>query len=289
MRAMPSRTAEFVTLFRALESRLPPEARLFEDRYAADLLGPRLKPVLALASVPSGGRLVSAAIDRGWPGSGVSVIVRTRFIDEIVTAADAEQVVILGAGFDTRALRLVPGRRVFELDEPGMLALKRERLGRLPSTFVPVDFEREPFDDRLRAAGFAAEPAVFVWEGVTSYLSAEAVDSTLRAIARLATRGSRVVFTYLDRAGGRGLGAAARTVRLVGEPFSFGFDPAELPAYLAGRGLRAIEDVSAAELAERYLHPRGRRPPASTLFRIALAERLTSGTSARGRPPPLSA
>jgi len=286
MRAMPSRTAELVTFFRALESRLPPDVRLFEDRYAADLLGAPLKAALTLARV---GHAVPAAIDRGWPGTRVSVIVRTRFIDEVVTASQGEQVVILGAGFDTRALRLVPDRRVFELDVTETLALKRERLPQIPSRLVPVDFEREPFEDRLRAAGFADEPAVFVWEGVTSYLSAEAVDSTLRSIAALSTLGSRVVFTYLDRSGGRGLGAAARTVRLVGEPFSFGFDPAELPAYLAGRGLRAIEDVSAAELAERYLHPRGRRPPASTLFRIALAERLTSGTSARGRPPPLSA
>src|SRR5205807_2230260 len=122
--------------------------------------------------VPLSGRLVPAAIDRGWPGTRVSVVVRTRFIDEVVASSDAEQVVILGAGFDTRALRLVPGRRVFELDEAETLAAKRARLGEAASrlTLVPVDFEREPFEDRLRDAGFASEPAVFVWEGVTSYL-----------------------------------------------------------------------------------------------------------------------
>ena len=179
-----SRTAEFVALFRALESRLPERRRLFHDPYAASFLGRPLRGALALAGVPVTGRLVPAAIDRGWPGTRVSVVVRTRYIDDAVAGAD--QAVILGAGFDTRALRLdLP--RVVELDALGEI------------------------------------------------------------------------------------GAAARTVRRVGEPFSFGFDPAGLSGYLAERGLELADDVSAVDLAGRYLHPLGRRPPASPAFRIANA------------------
>jgi methyltransferase (TIGR00027 family) len=282
-----SRTAEFVALFRALESRLPPAARLFEDPYASAFLGRPLSAVLSLARVPVTGALVPASIDRGWPGTRVSVVVRTRFIDEAVEAAVAggiAQLVIMGAGFDARALRLDAARRVrvFELDEPATLATKRDRLeralGALPNELsqVAIDFEREPLSEPLRAAGFAtAERALFVWEGVTSYLTAAAVDATLRAVAAVSAAGSRLVFTYIDR---RALeqdrvGAAARTVRRVGEPFTFGFDPAELPAYLAERELELLDDVSARDLAERYLRPRGRRPPASPAFRIAVTSR----------------
>ena len=195
-----SRTAEFVALFRALESRLPERRRLFHDPYAASFLGRPLRGALALAGVPVTGRLVPAAIDRGWPGTRVSVVVRTRYIDDAVAGAD--QAVILGAGFDTRALRLdLP--RVVELDAPAT--------------------------------------------------------------------GARLVFTYLDRGALGEIGAAARTVRRVGEPFSFGFDPAGLSGYLAERGLELADDVSAVDLAGRYLHPLGRRPPASPAFRIANA------------------
>ena len=147
------------------------------------------------------------------------MLVRTRFIDEAMEAALAEgagQVVILGSGFDARAYRLesARGARVFEVDEPATLAAKRERiearLGAMPAhvSLVAMDFERDDLAERLAAAGFAAgEPSFFIWEGVTGYLSAEAVDATLRELAALGAPGSRVVFTYLDAEALAGAGA----------------------------------------------------------------------------------
>ena len=248
-----------------------------------------------MARAPLGGGLVADYIDRTSPGARVSVIVRTRFIDEAMREALADgigQVVILGAGFDTRAHRIegAAGATVFEVDEPATLAEKRERIERLlgapPAhvTPVPVDFERDDLATALRSAGLDPwERALFIWEGVASYLSAEAVDGTLRALAGLGAPGSLLVFTYLDRAGledGAKLRGAAGTigaVRRAGEPFRFGLDPAELGAYLAERGLELREEISTAELAERYLHPRGRRPVASEFFRLAVAVRPGEG------------
>ena len=114
---------------------------------------------------------------------------------------------------------------------------------------------------------------------MTSYLSAAAVDMTVRHLATLAASRSRVVFTYLDRATleGRsdvpGAGATIAAVRHAGEPFRFGFDPAELRVYLDRRGFELLEDFSAAELVVRYLHPLGRRPTATRFYHVALATR----------------
>lgn len=295
----PSRTAGFVALFRALETQRPADRRLFADPYAAAFLDARLRAVLALARVPVTGALVTAVIDRGWPGARAGVIVRTRYIDGELEAALADgigQIVILGAGFDTRAWR-VPGAqraRVFEIDEPATLEFKRARMervaGGLPPhvSLVPMDFERDDLGARLSAAGLRREErTMFVFEGVTSYLTAAGVDATFRRLAALAAPRSRLAFTYLDRRaleGQRdlpGARAAAAAVRRAGEPFRFGFEPAGLPAYLADRGLELLEEASTAELSVRYLHPLGRRPVASPFYRVALAARQSQ---ARRRP-----
>jgi len=286
-----SRTAEFVALFRALESRLSADQRLFDDPYAHAFLGTRLRAVLALARVPVTGRLVIEAIDRGWPGARVSVVVRTRFIDDALKEALADgidQVAIIGSGFDTRPYR-VPGAeraQIFEIDTPGTLHRKRTRiealLGQLPPhvSTVATDFERKDLVAALSRTDFRREaPTLFIWEGVTSYLSAAAVDATLRRLATLAARRSQLVFTYLDHATleGRselpGARTAIATVRYAGEPFRFGFDPAELPAYLNRRGFKLLNDLTSVDLAARYLHPLGRRPIATRFYHVALATR----------------
>ena len=188
----PSRTAAYVALFRALETRLPPEKRLFSDRFAEAFLDGRLSAALTAAKVPVTGGVVTEVIDRRWPGPRTSVIVRTRFIDEAVEAAvgdGIEQIVILGAGFDARAYRLDVAKtaRVFEVDERATQTVKRhvisERLGSIPPnvTYVAVDFERDDLGAALREAGLdTSARVVFIWEGVTPYLTPEAVDATLR-------------------------------------------------------------------------------------------------------------
>jgi methyltransferase (TIGR00027 family) len=274
-----------------MESRLPADRRLFEDPYASAFLDSRLRAVLAAARVPVTGALLPRIIDRGWPGARVGIVVRTRFIDgalETALADGIDQVVILGAGFDTRAYRISGAERarVFELDEPATLEVKRERMERAVGTLpvhvslVPMDFERDDLEARLSAAGLRREArTIFICEGVTSYLTATGVDITFRGLSTVAAAHSRFVFTYLDRSAleGRsdlpGARAAMTAVRRAGEPFQFGFEPAELPGYLADRGLELLEDASTAELAIRYLHPLGRRPIASPFYRVALAAR----------------
>ena len=136
----------------------------------------------------------------------------------------------------------------------------------------------------MRDAGYRLEAKTFfICEGVTHYLSAPAADSVFRYVARSAV-GSQMVFTYIHRGILDGsatfVGAAntLATVRQADEPYTFGFDPAELPQYLAARSLRLIEDVDAEAYRERYLLPRGRRQePLAEFQRAALIEVSRTG------------
>ncbi|MDX3070824.1 SAM-dependent methyltransferase [Streptomyces sp. MI02-7b] len=293
MQNAPSRTAQHVALFRALESvRRGP--RLFTDPYAASSLGPGHRLAVALARHSGLTNALERRIDRSWPaGPRASAVVRTRLIDDLVRDAltgDARQLVLLGAGYDSRAFRLEAARTatVFEVDHPATQAAKRvlaaswnrTGTGRLHDDvrFVPADLMHQDLGEALRRAGLRNEPTVVVWEGVTNYLDASSVHTTLTALATTTAPRSRIVFTYMDRRALEGTGDfagveewAAR-VRAAGEPFTFGFLPDELPDYLAARGLGLTLDLSARDAAARYLEPLGRREPAAPFYRIAQAE-----------------
>jgi methyltransferase (TIGR00027 family) len=295
-----SRTAEFMALFRALESARPPEGRLFQDPFAQDFLRPSLRAVVTVSRVPGLRELVPWLIDWRWPGARPSGIARTRLIDDALVAAlgdGIDQVAILGAGFDCRAYRLsgLDRTRVFEVDRPRTLAVKRgrlrRRLGALPAhvAFVAVDLDRQGLGEALLASGFdVTRRSFFVWEGVTNYLTERAVDATLRFLGTVAP-GSQVLFTYVHRgvlvdpaqfAGTRRL---VRTLGRTGEVWTFGLDPCELPGFLEARGLRLIEDIGSLEYRARYLRP-GRRALEGYAFYRAVRARVGCGPAAAGRP-----
>ncbi len=295
----PSRTAQAMALFRALESARPAGRRLFDDPYAIHFLPPLWRAVARVARIEPLGAMARGLLDGFWPGARSAGVARTRFIDDAVTSAVREgvdQVVLLGAGFDSRALRLpeLRGIHVFEVDRPATLAAKRARPAArgipVPSSVVHAagDLARRPVLEVLSGAGFtAARRAAFVWEGVTNYLDAPAVDSTLRALASCAA-GSLVVFTYVHRdalGGGRAFPTAPgirRAVRRMGEAWTFGLDPAALPAYLAERGLALEEDVSIPECRARLWGPRGASLRGYEFYRIARA-RVTPGGAGPAR------
>ena len=259
-----SRTAEYVAFYRALESARPPGARLFDDPFAAHFLRPKLRRAIALSRTPLLGSLVPWYADRRLPGARTSGVARTLWIDRVVGQSLRQglgQVVILGAGFDCRAYRLPEGASatILEVDHPATLKRKvaclRRLLPRLPENvrFVPLDFDRQSLGETLGQAGLdRRRPALFVWEGVTNYLTAAAVESVLRFVAGCAPE-SRIVFTYVDRRALDGSATFAeaapllRDVERLGEPWTFGFDPAEIPCELERLGLRLERDAGARE------------------------------------------
>jgi methyltransferase (TIGR00027 family) len=289
--AAVSRTATLVALYRAIESSRAATTRLFDDPFAPAFLGWRFRWALQFSRLP----VVVAAlpwvlIDGHWAGPRGTVAVRTKYIDDLLEEAlrsGVGQIVILGAGFDCRAYRIhgIDQTRLFELDHPATQAKKTgvviRRLGAFPPhvTLVPIDFTTRTLDTVMRDAGYRSDAKTFfICEGVTHYLSASAADAVFRYVVRSAT-GSQMVFTYIHRGildrSATFVGAAntLATVRRAGEPYTFGFDPVELPQYLAARNLRLIEDVDAKAYRTRYLLPRGReQEPLAEFQRAALVE-----------------
>jgi methyltransferase (TIGR00027 family) len=285
----PSHTAEGVAAIRALEARAPLAGRVLDDPLAVRFLGPGFRLRLALAGTPLLREAVLSFYERRVPGIMGYVLCRSRFIDEALGAALAdgvEQIVVFGAGFDSRAHR-TPGIdrcRVFEVDHPDTQACKRARLRRWlraePAhvTYIPLDLSSGDPGEALRAAGFRASARTFfICEAVAEYLDRGAAGRIF-ACAGQAAPGSRLVFTYAlaDSVPGGGDTPAGSTWRYLarrGEAVRFQLAAAEVPALLAVHGLRLREDLGQAELRARYV-PAGRRLPVAPYARVAASEVL---------------
>jgi len=282
-----SRTAEFMAVFRASEHAKAPTSRAFADPLAAALLPGELRLAARLFGLRPAAALLNAYIDRRWPGARTSGIARTKLIDDWIgqAARGIDQVVLLGAGFDTRAWRLdaLASARIFEVDHPNTAAVKQERLRSAHAdlekvTFVKVDFETDDFDQLLRAAGFdATRPAIVVWEGVSQYLTGEAVCGVMRWVGRLAP-GSRFIFTYVHEGvlnGSVAFVGADKVIAKVdgtGEPWRFGLLPEELPAFLRERGLSLLSDLGADEYRAHVMGAESRHMQGYSFYHTALAE-----------------
>jgi methyltransferase (TIGR00027 family) len=275
---------------RGLESARPTPTRLFQDPLAPHFVSPAWRVALRGARLAVVRRAIEAIYDFvGGPGPRSSAVARTRLIDDLICerSPSIEQLVILGAGYDTRAHRLacLSGRAVFEIDHPNTQAQKRAVLGRAapPATTVPtyvaVDFERDDLTSALISSGYQpARESMFLWEGVTQYLSSEAVNETLSAIHQMGRRGDTLVFTYVVDAVVKGeldrFPEAARWLRGTanrGEPWIFGLSPAGLHDYLHVRGFRLVSDVSTRQAGESYFTPLRRRDRGSDLYHVATA------------------
>lgn len=284
----PSKTAEFAALFRALEHAFPKERRLFEDPFAIHFLSFDLQLLACLARIPVAGTLLLHLIDRIEPGARASGVARTRLIDDHLTHAlsrGIQQVVILGSGYDCRAYRIPECRqsRVFEVDQSPVLNLKQTRLRKilrkLPQNviFVKTDLNIDKLEQNLIRCGYDKNlPAFFIWEGVTQYLTAQAVDQTLAFIGNTAP-GSFLVFTYVHKQavdswpGGKKKRMIRQFVKQIGEPWIFGILPEKLPELLHSYGLELIEDVDSTVFRKRYMNPRGPHINRYNFYRAALA------------------
>ncbi len=266
-----SRTALGAAVCRLIEQYQPGDTRLFSDPVVNSLVDAPLRLMLQLAGTREFTIRQTDAVAKGIYGVQVC---RTRYIDDAVRSALAQgigQLAILGAGLDTRPYRL-PGMeqvKVFELDLPAVQAQKKERLekhlGRLPENvaFIPIDFDTQTLEAAFTGTAFEpASRAVFIWEGVTQYLTEEAVRQTLSFVGKSAP-GSLLVFTYVLKSvieRRSDIPDAKKMMDTVANqaPWIFGLDPDGIRAYLQPFHLVVTDDAGSEEYKEKYLRPLGR-------------------------------
>lgn len=251
---------------------MPAHLRLCDDPYARTFL--RSRGYRFLCSSTAVSRVAHRLFDRGYGGINIQHHLRNRYYESRLERAVADgvrQIIMVGAGYDSLALRYAfDGAVVFEVDAPPTQASKREMLekaGLTPNAtveYVPCDFQTDELSTSLREHGLdTSRPSFAVFMGVSYYLTEAAVRATVRELSTVMVEGSELVFDYMDRsvidgstkcAGAR---RAAASVAKRGEPYTFGVGPDDLERLAAETGFEVIEILSVARLVERHAPPEG--------------------------------
>ena len=286
LKYLASDTAERVTFVRACESRRHKSERVCYDPLAGELLGPKYKMYygnrLMLQLLGMKARLYRIGLFE-------YIVARTRYIDDCVErciSEGMEQMIVLGAGFDSRAYRIegLKKIKVFEIDHPATQRVKVRRIHKVLEdvpqhvVYVAVNFDKEHLGEKLLKTQYDTQrKTLFIWEGVTYYLSAEAVDATLAFVAKNSGPGSGIVFDYIapEIVDGTDLPLALmkvmRKFTQYTEPLKFGIRSAFLEEFLAARGFHLEENVSRDQLKKLYFHGMNRSRPLMRGLSIAYA------------------
>ena len=282
-------TAQGVAKQRLIETLAEPEERIINDPYADRF-------VLGASVIKfMGHRLNVWLAQKLVPGFHEHLISRTRFIDDLVkknSASGVEQYVILGAGYDSRAhrLELPSSLRIFEVDQPEVQARKRSKLPEELSnsenmTYVAVDFTHQSLTEQLINAGFDQNKStVFTLEGVSQYITKEALSSTIKEVAALTQRASSTFFiSYVsdlfdknpEACFGKGYPNAEKRAKLVmygsakvGEPWISFYGAEEIENVLSQNGYSVKENVTLKDLNSRYFAPVGRALSENQLLQL---------------------
>ena len=215
-----------------------------------------------------------AKLDGFFPGVTAYIIARTAYFDNIFVAAlkdGTPQIVLLGAGYDSRAYRfakLIQGTKVFELDiaptqERKTECLKRAKIN-IPRqvAFVPIDFNQESLKDVLERAGYQnQQKSLFIWEGVSYYLDPESVDATLEFFSRLSHPDSLLAFDYTisiteenlhDYYGAKEFFQSMQEQHK-SEKLTFSIDEGKIGSFLEQRNLKIVEHLDNEAIERTFL------------------------------------
>ena len=282
-------TAQGVAKQRLIETIAGPEKRVINDPYADKfVIGSGVIKLM-------GHRLNVWLSSKLAPGFHEHLISRTRFIDDLIEKSAKEgvqQYVILGAGYDSRAnrLNLPPSLKIFEVDQPEVSDIKLSKLPKdLPNleniTYVNVDFSYQSLSEQLLTAGFdKTKSTIFTLEGVSQYITKEAVSSTIQELP-LITKDARSIFfmSYVDEllkkdpaaCFGKGYPNPTKKANLiqtlsakVGEPWISFYRDEEVESILAENGYAIKENVTLEDLNSLYFSPVGRVLPENQIFKL---------------------
>ena len=282
-------TAQGVAKQRLIESLAKPSKRIIYDPYAENF-------VLGAGIIKLMGHNFSVWLSKKFvPGFHEHLISRTRFIDDLIKKSISEQVeqyVILGAGYDSRAynLKLPSGLKIFEVDQPEVQEIKLSKLpDEIPNseniTYVSVDFNYQSLKNQLLNSGFdKSKSTIYTLEGVSQYITREALNSTLSELALLTPNSNATFFiSYVNRllredpkaCFGIGYSKPERAAKFitngaakVGEPWISLYSSKEIEDLLSQNSFTLIENKTLADLNSKYFTPVGRTIPENHIFKI---------------------
>lgn len=283
MRQQSSISAQGIAIVRAIESAKPEGERVCYDPYARQMVSNWMYGLVKFFYDLGYG-------ERRGPGVMEFLVARERYIDDCLQTSlesGLQQLVILGAGLDTRPYRfpaLKTGVKIFEVDHPASQVTKVKKLeqifGQLPEhvSFVAVDFTAQSLASRLFESGYSRQlRTLFIWQGVTQYLNPTAVDQTLAFIAHNSPGGSQVVFDYMysallkDTTDHGEIRNLRRYRRFSGEDLTFGIPQGSVVAYLEQRGFTRVVDVDHTGLQKAYFQSLKSPRKVASGYAIALA------------------
>lgn len=282
-------TAQGVAKQRLIETIAGPDKRVINDPYADNF-------VIGSGFIKLMGHKLNAWLsEKLAPGFHEHLISRTKFIDELIEKSASngiEQYVILGAGYDSRAhrLELPSSLKIFEVDQPEVSDNKLAKLPKeLPNaenvTYVNIDFSYQSLTEQLIGSGFDQKKStILTLEGVSQYITKEAVSSTIKELASL-TRDTNSIFfmSYVDElldknpeaCFGEGYPNPAKKAKLikslsdkVGEPWISFYSDAEIEDLLSQNGYSIKENVTLEELNSLYFSPVGRALNENQIFKL---------------------
>jgi len=257
-----------IAVVRACEMFLPEDERICSDPYAIRFIDPATRQ--ALEQNPLAFRTILAHIESMLPGISGAIVARVRCFDEFTlqaVQAGATQVLIFGAGYDTRAYRMIDLEkiRIFEIDQPETIRVKKENIreifGSLPDnvSYVPADLDTVGPSIALEGSGFDPEQrTVVLMEGLVMYLSPASVDQLLAGIRDITPPGSSILFDYCpaddgthSRAGWDTGRSAAAFVDQQGEPLKSGI-AGPIDEFLIKRGFSGVRAMNGNDLRRVY-------------------------------------
>ncbi len=292
----PSFTAEVDAVIRANETMKSESKRLCHDPFAIGFAGTTSR---IIGKIPPLRKLALWYLEQKHPFILDCIPARTRYIDEYVNeciGAGLEQLIILGAGYDSRGYRIegLKGKvTVFEVDHPATQKRKTELVKKmmdpLPSNvvYVAIDFNKEKLPQRMFQSGYNKDKmSLFIWEGVTPLLTAEAVDETLQFVAKNSGPGSSIIFNYILKSvvDGTCQLEKAREIRRAfsrggifdfrsnrGDRLMFGIEEGAIEAFLSERGFGQIKDISGDYYEAVYFKGANRNRKGCCLCRVVSA------------------
>lgn len=280
------KTAMAVAFFRLQESQKPEGERICYDPYAIHFADPGI--LEWLANNPEKAKAMQEQGERLFPGLQNSNIARVRFFDDFVKNSldkGLEQLVILGAGYDTRAYRIEGLKKIktFEVDRPETQAFKIEKIRKIFSSlpdhvvYTPADLATNDFGKKLLEMGYSRSlKTLFLMEGLLMYLSPETVDEILSFIVRNSSRGCCILFDYYlesetDDIYERGKRLMKASEENAGDRPLYLFKKGTIEAFLTKRGFSNIHNVTSQDYKKAYFHGVNEGRTVSSLLSFAHA------------------